>query len=636
MRSTLKLFNGVILKNYSNKQVDNKIYENLAKETIKKGYVIDHRIVSSLKKSILSDVMSIIEKEIIVSFSDWNKAFYSSWEKIENMTEVEFRTDQFLHYLTTYGTNFESPFVYIPREYFNESNENLEITQDTSILFIQALTEKDVKERLDKMVSSGIALKQETIEDIIQVYKEIDANFYNVLGISKNKELNIQISEKYNIMPKNAGEFFRFLIFKATGNSLLIKNKETINILKTSNVSYYFKEYIKEYGMIPLAESFYRYKPFFLALKASGGLQKEINKIRKLAVKHHKPMREDYLNSITAKLSRNEKIDLEVLEKELEKVNVFRAVRLLNALNMCSSDYVIYRIRNGKIWIDDRNGNAYYNKQYVDVYFKIYKRIFNKIKENIGDKTVFLPNHINYSIPSSEKAFIGNFPIGTSINVDGKIIAGVHWVNKEHKHVDLDLSILNINGIKLGWNDRYKDGGIVFSGDVTDAPAPAGASEFFYFNTSNENLGSRLLLLNYFNNYKGTSDKAEYSIVVGKADKNRKNLNRNVMLKPSEIILQTKCDTIEHKQKTIGFITSENEIVKFYFFEGDGVISRISGKSDLNKKQILFFEDKIKNTLNLKEALIEAGVDLVENKEEADINLSPENITKETLLSLIS
>lgn len=631
--SILKLFNGVVLSNTSKEKISFDAYNELSKRTIKKGYVIDSRLVFFLPKSELKKLMNSVEKDILVSFSDWNKAFYSSWEKIENMSEVEFRIDQFLHYLTTYGTNFESPFVHIPRECFGDE-EDLEVTKDTSIFYVQSLTEEEVKDRLDKIVSSGIALKQETITYIIDAYNEIKTDLYDVLNVSKNKELNVQISEKYDIIPKNVGEFFRFLIFKATGNSLLIKNHKTISQLGNYDCVNYVKKYIKKYGIISLAEKFYRFKPFFLALKRKG-LNKEINKIRKLAVKHHKPMKEDFLNSITSKLSTNNYIDLELLKNKLGKTNTFRAVRLLDALRMCSSDYVVYRIRNGKIWVDDRKPDAYCNKQYIDVYLKIYKSIIAKIKENVENKTIFLPKNINYSIPSSEKAFIGNIPIGTSVEVEGKIIAGVHWVNKKDKSVDLDLSLLDLNGHKIGWNSRFREGGVVFSGDLTTAPAPEGSSELFYFNVPDNNFDSRLLLLNYFNNYKN-EDEVEYSIVIGSADESRVGFKNNAMLKPSEIVLQAKCDKIGSNQKTIGLVTSENGCAKFYFFDGSGVATRVSSKSDINSKQIQFFEDKIKNTLSLKEVLVEAGVNLVENREEADIDLSPENLTKETLLSLIS
>ena len=84
--------------------------------------------------------------------------------------------------------------------------------------------------------------------------------------------------------------------------------------------------------MATLSEIFYRFKPLFLALRSNQGLRPIINKIRKLAVTHHKPMLEDYLNNITAIIKTGKGIDPKKLREELKKVNTFRKIRLAYAL----------------------------------------------------------------------------------------------------------------------------------------------------------------------------------------------------------------------------------------------------------------------------------------------------------------
>ena len=63
------------------------------------------------------------------------------------------------------------------------------------------------------------------------------------------------------------------------------------------------------------------------------------------------------------------------------------------------------------------------------------------------------------------------------------MIAGVHWEDVKRNTIDLDLSLINCHEGKIGWNASYRstEKSVLFSGDITSAPKPKGASEFFYF-----------------------------------------------------------------------------------------------------------------------------------------------------------
>ena len=145
----------------------------------------------------------------------------------------------------------------------------------------------------------------------------------------------------------------RYIIYKTTDSTLLIKDRKTIEEIKSKTspkVTSLFKKYAKSYGLPRLSQIFFRFKPIFLAFKSEEKMKPIINKIRKLANKYHKPMKEDYLNEITSKIKNGVKIDNKVLEKELGKVNVFRKIRLAYALNFRSTDAdsIVYKVRNGK------------------------------------------------------------------------------------------------------------------------------------------------------------------------------------------------------------------------------------------------------------------------------------------------
>ncbi|GAG61291.1 unnamed protein product, partial [marine sediment metagenome] len=100
---------------------------------------------------------------------------------------------------------------------------------------------------------------------------------------------------------------------------------------------------------------------------------------------------EDYLNEITAKIKKGETIDKDKLKSELERVNVFRKIRLAYALRFRVKDVdsILYRIRNGKAYATDFD---FKNKIVAKHVLAI---VLDSITENIGKnvkgkKSIFL------------------------------------------------------------------------------------------------------------------------------------------------------------------------------------------------------------------------------------------------------
>jgi hypothetical protein len=82
---------------------------------------------------------------------------------------------------------------------------------------------------------------------------------------------------------------------------------------------------------------------------------------------------------------------------------------------------------------------------------------------------VKLPDNINFMVPKSEKSFIGNLPIGSYIPLtDKNAIIGINWKQADGAR-DLDLSYVDIDDKKTGWNSDYTNDGntIIYSGDMT-------------------------------------------------------------------------------------------------------------------------------------------------------------------------
>jgi hypothetical protein len=238
---TLQLFNAVLAK------------ESDAKAFISdEGFIIEPRAVWAKK-----EIISYYAKEKL-NGNDLNKTFHKSWQKIKESSRTELFFEQISHYISTYGSRFQNE-IYIPNEVLNIPDLKL------SFKVIKAYTVEEMKEKCLSILRSGIALKEETIDDVLNIlHNELEYDFTGKENI-RNKEAVIKIADKYDIYPENSVEFFRYVIYKTTQTTLLIKNDELIDLIKQSkfNPTYLFESF----GLEKLAEIFNRFKPLFLAYK---------------------------------------------------------------------------------------------------------------------------------------------------------------------------------------------------------------------------------------------------------------------------------------------------------------------------------------------------------------------------------
>ncbi|GAH73659.1 unnamed protein product, partial [marine sediment metagenome] len=256
--------------------------------------------------------------------------------------------------------------------------------------------------------------------------------------------------------------------YLATDSTLLIKSKELIAKIKEGKnikIVKFFRDYDKKYGLERLAEIFLRFKPIWLSFRTNRELKTIINRLRKLAVKYHRPMLEDYLNEITAKIKKGKIIDINKLKNELERVNIFRKIRLAYALKFRTKniDSILYKIRNGKAYATDFFFSG--KERAKQILAIVLDSITENIRKNVEGKKIYIPDYINYSLPATEKQFTGNFPSGTYISILQDMIVGIYWGNVKHNVVDLDLSLISPRG-KYGWDGCYRDDerSILFSG----------------------------------------------------------------------------------------------------------------------------------------------------------------------------
>ena len=617
---SLKLFNAVLVSEDAPKSE-----ELFLKDTLRYGFILQPEVAALLSAP---DVIKYLQRQVL-NGEQMNQTFHKSWAKIENSTRAELLAHQLMHYFSTYGLQnlglYSHNTIYIPAEVL----EVPELKEDLPLKIIKGYTREELVGKCMELLESGIALKGETIDDILTLLDELEYIFTTIDNI-KNKEAKLMISDKFGILPSNNTEFIRYLIYKATGSTLLINDRTTLKAIEYSGLDIH--DLCMQYGLEKLSESFLRYKNIFLAfkrgqpqgnpyivgklkhLKGSGSNAYIVNRLRRLAKKHHKPMPLDYLNNFTGMIE----FDQDELNEQLSKVNNFRKIRLLYALHDRLVDHtaMVYKIRNGKTFVKEVE---YVEKQYKAKYDAVYENLLNNI--NLAGTKVKYPSGIDYVLPTSEKQFVGNIPSGSYVDIPEDFVAGIYWENDWGAN-DLDLSGVALS--KVGWNASYNQSGLMYSGDNTSAPN--GATECLY--VKGELALPHLLMVNL---YYGTLDNPKFRFFVAQQDGVSMGSYRDCMVDPNKVVFQTEL-VMEEGQKTLGIVIPMEKGNRFVLTNYNSGNLRVSMPSDYTNMSRDYLTKSFENRISLRQLLLDAGCEFVE--ENADIDLSVENLEKGTIMEL--
>ncbi|MEM1319006.1 MAG: hypothetical protein AAGG75_02055 [Bacteroidota bacterium] len=570
-------------------------------KTLKYGLVLDQYAAYAL-----NDVLEFLEEDQL-NGEQLNATFHKSWKIIKNSKQEELAVHQLLHYSTTYGTNFSSKYIYFPTEKLT-----IPAIKKLAIRVIQGVPPEELIEKALAMLSSGIALAEETVDALLAVLEELGYVFTTVDHI-KNKEALVKIIAAKKIYPSPPTEFLRYLVYLATESTLLIKSDDTIKKIKEAKPD--ISTHLNQFGLKKCATIFNRFKPLWLAFKSNARNKPLINELNRLSKRYHRPMPVDVLNTITSTQYKEGQVI-----QALYKVNNFRKIRLLHALNtrLNAADVFLYRIRNGR---------SFSKKEKMTEKWEYFQAMYQLVYENLletlslyGTKIKY-PVQVDYSLPASEKMFVGNFPVGTKIT-SAKLVSGVYWRN-EWGAEDLDLSSLNVEG-KVGWNSNFKAKGLLYSGDVTDATH--GATELLYSKHTLE-----VPSLSILNIYTGSVG-CKFKIIVGKASKVR----QNYMFDPNELILEAETHMVGRQQILGIFLPEADQQLSFVLVNaGFGNIS-VSGNSvhsDHARKALLY---QYAAPISFRKLLLDAGATLVGKEEDASVDLMPQQLTKNTFIDLLS
>lgn len=408
------------------------------------------------------------------------------------------------------------------------------------------------------MLARGAAMKQETIAAVITCLTDECGYSFTGQETIRNREALVMIVDRTGILPQRGDDLLRYLVYKATGESLVIKNDALIGQIKASR---FVLPVLTDDQMIALAASFLRMKALWLAFKQAHASNRPIvNRLAKLARRHHEAVKPSILGTLTTR----EWSASEVLAAA-ERAPTVQVVRALNAVRFyqdADNQARYYRIRNGKSFAatDTRDRAGVPLAQYEGILLQV-------LRERVGDQPIRLPERVELAFPASEKQFMGAIPAGSrvSIPMTGEtILVGVYWENGEARHVDLDLSGVGQDGRKIGWNAAWKTSQMLYSGDVTDAPH--GASEWLYTKGVTQ---PYLVTLNAFS----APEDHPFKVVVGYGDSE---IGQNYMIDPNRVLFSADV-TLHQKQMVLGILVPTPDGLSFVLTGaamGNKIVSR--------------------------------------------------------------
>lgn len=492
---------------------------------------------------------------------DYNSTFYQKWDDICRRSRFELFIDQLRHYASTYGTDFQGR-AWLP--------EKTGIKEDFPIKDLKVLEEislEEVRKKAINMAYSNFATSEEIL-DFLMFFKD----YFEVEKI-QNRELKYMcIPDDYTY--KSGQECLMTLLYKAFGISMLVKNKETFDRIVGPKIN--VSDFLNRNKKI-LSSVFYRNKDVFMQLKKYDSTV--VNQIRKLAKHNHIPLEK----SLWLRLP---ELSFEERQELFANASIFKLVQMYNVLNNPTGYYII------------RNGKAFYKESIKrdiksSLLVELLKSIASKVKEV---KSVALPQDIELAMPSSEKNFIGELPIGSYIEApEENVLVGIHWRNEDGAR-DLDLHVRDKEGNSIGWHGDFllKDNTIVFSGDMTNADPEA--AEVMYFKHPIDCIVS-------CSEYNGDT-KYSYDMFVAKEKVT--SLSRNYMVDPRSVIFQTRL-TCEKRDVTLGYFKDG----KFVFHScsvGNGIVPTTYREMILNHLTQCTY-------LTVREVLVLAGIEISDNSE---------------------
>lgn len=559
------------------------------------------------------------------------QTFHKSWEKVANEDYLTLLAEQIAHYFSTYGLEAAGyralPLVPV-EELIADPNARPSFKSFRTVLVMSSTGAQKVIDATLRAVKAPHRMKMKYYEEYVKNTTLADTDIASF-------ELRIMWYKEHDAVPQNGQDFIRYALYTLTGSTLIIKNNRTILSLKHAIGYDGDKAYdlLSKANLAECAKIFHRFKPLFLAFKQEERCKFLVNRIRRLADIYHQPLSDVSIQNFSKLFNEKRAADC---QKLLDTTSMRNLIKLYNfygeRYEMTNNDCMsAFSIRNGKIHLED-NCN---HRVPVGMQTAIIKTIEERANNIYKDKIFYIPDYIDYSAPTTEKQFLGAIPNGTVVyGPDGKAFsAAICWDNYNGRRTDIDLHMMGVDR-SYGWNSYYRDvdeNAVLYSGDMTDATY--GAAEAFYFKPNGRDF---VLTANNFTGEIGVPFK--FFISESKpVQRNWSSGSTPPIDVKTAIFPPIPLNFPDPNGCTLGMFMDND----FVFYNGSLDMGRIPDRSRY-PDFIKAMKRKLNTMMSLHAYLVICGARVVsdlnkltEEEQKNVIDLSPENLTTETLMSLV-
>lgn len=594
--------------------------------------------------SVDRDLMEIANELYGIDPEAINATFYKNVDTVLGKSRFDLFVEQVIHYMGTYGLASlgEKPITLVPVQELNIPDVDV---SKLKITVIRLVGDAEVTQAVDNTLMTTKTPSPRVVTGV----KALIPLFKAPLEDIRSFELAIIAYDHFGMVPMDPKMFLRYLIYKTTGETLVVNSPRAAQAIKAQAFADngLACRLLSRANMPGLASIFLRHKNLFLAYKTYNGCAPIINRLRRMADTYHKPMSDVSVKNVIQLVINGRYKEAQGLIPKMDNREI---VKLLNAitarLSMTDVTPGVFNVRNGRSYCKAdafeplSSASADVLNQYFD--WLLYE-LANRLRPVIGGRTFFIPEYVEYAAPTTEKQFVGNFPWGTSFstkcddnNPGYPTTIGVQWVNPDDDEwVDLDLHCFTADGHHFGWNSDFYGGNgqVVYSGDMTNAPAPLGAAEAFWVKNV------RVPIIFTLNQYRGPQN-MKFKLALSDETINGPCQTRDFVMDPNKLLFTpVPLQFHNNTSMTLGFFDDG----RFYLYSGNLSEGAVP-KGDFSKYAggIIFQQE---NRPLLSNLLDYCGAKVIRSLEEKEmlegeagvpvVDLSPEKLTASTLLDIV-
>lgn len=559
------------------------------------------------------------------------QTFHKSWEKVANEDYVTLLAEQIAHYFSTYGLEAGGyralPLVPV-EELIADPNARPSFKSFRPVLVMSSIGAQSVIDTTLRSTKAPHRMKMKYYEEYVKNTTLTDNDIASF-------ELRIMWYKHNNTVPQNGQDFIRYALYTLTGATLIIKNNRTITSFKRAiynNDTAY--NLLSKADMIECAKVFHRFKPFFLAFKQEERCKPLVNRIRRLAETYHKPLSDVSIQNFSKLYNEGRIVECQHLLKNTSMRNLIKLHNFYydRSLMVKNNNTGAFNIRNGKVHIEEDckiGAPTAVRRSIVDAMIAKANNIYE-------DKIFYIPDYISYTAPTTEKQFLGTIPNGTIVcgPQDKAFSAAICWDNYKGRRTDLDLHMVGVDR-SYGWNSLYRDNdenAVLYSGDMTDATY--GAAEAFYFKPNGRDF---VLTANNFTGEIGVP----FKFFISESKPVQRNWRNGTATPPIDVetamFPPIPLNFPDPNGCTLGMFVGSD----FVFYNGSLDMGRVPDRSRY-PDFIKAMKRKFNSMMSLQSYLIICGARVVsdlslltEEEQKKVVDLSPENLTTETLMGLV-